>query len=140
MVKGIAQILPSDSDDWVRLKTPYDPTFVEKLKKSVDWKKRCWNKQNKEWQVHIDFLDVAIRIMSECYDDVVSELSQHHEDISACDDYEVLYMLPNAPKKVIIAVYKCLAKVYHPDVPGGSSAKMSKLNEAYSNIKKNFRK
>jgi hypothetical protein len=51
-------------------------------------------------------------------------------------DHAVLFVTSDAPKQVIEAAYKALARLYHPDVPGGDNAKMERLNVAYERIKK----
>ena len=50
--------------------------------------------------------------------------------------FERLHLLPDAPKEVIDAAYRALARMMHPDV-GGSNEQMQGPNEAYESIKKN---
>lgn len=50
-------------------------------------------------------------------------------------DHDALYVKPNAPKEVITAAYKALAKLYHPDT-GGNAARMQTVNLAYERLKK----
>jgi hypothetical protein len=45
-----------------------------------------------------------------------------------------LFLLPNAPADVITAVFRVLAKKYHPDM-GGSTEKMQRLNAAMEVLK-----
>ena len=45
-----------------------------------------------------------------------------------------LFLLPNAPADVITAVFRVLAKKYHPDT-GGSTEQMQQLNAAMEVIK-----
>jgi curved DNA-binding protein CbpA len=47
------------------------------------------------------------------------------------DYYEVLQVHPSAESEVIRAAYRTLARKYHPDVEGGSSARMIALNDAW---------
>jgi curved DNA-binding protein CbpA len=47
------------------------------------------------------------------------------------DYYEVLQVHPRAESEVIRAAYRTLARKYHPDVEGGSSARMIALNDAW---------
>jgi molecular chaperone DnaJ len=51
------------------------------------------------------------------------------------DPYEVLNVSPGASEEEIKAAYRKLAKIYHPDLNGGSpaaEAKMREINEAYT--------
>ena len=47
------------------------------------------------------------------------------------DYYEVLQVHPRAESEVIRAAYRALARKYHPDVEGGSSARMIAINDAW---------
>jgi curved DNA-binding protein CbpA len=49
--------------------------------------------------------------------------------------YVTLGVLPSAPRTVIEAAYRALAKGAHPDV-GGSEARMQALNAAMATIRK----
>lgn len=48
--------------------------------------------------------------------------------------YDVLCVTKAAPKQVIQAAYRALAKIHHPDV-GGSLQKMQELNRAWEALK-----
>jgi hypothetical protein len=48
--------------------------------------------------------------------------------------YRVLGVNPSAEEQVIKAAYKAMAKLFHPDVAGGSNEKMAEINEAYKQI------
>ena len=50
-------------------------------------------------------------------------------------DHATLYVTPDAPKEVIQAAYRALAKKFHPDL-GGDTAIMEKINVAYSNLER----
>lgn len=50
--------------------------------------------------------------------------------------YEIMMLHPSATAEVINAVYRALAKQYHPDHAGAAGArKMAQLNEAYAILK-----
>lgn len=52
----------------------------------------------------------------------------------------VLYLLPGAPKAVVDAAYRAVARLTHPDVNGSDKhADMVKVNLAYEAISKRFR-
>jgi hypothetical protein len=46
------------------------------------------------------------------------------------DPYEVLGMRPDAPQEALQAMYRFLAKTYHPDQSTGDATKMKELNAA----------
>ncbi len=48
------------------------------------------------------------------------------------DFYRVLEVDPAADAAVIRAAYRVLARVHHPDLPGGSHARMVEINQAWS--------
>jgi hypothetical protein len=49
-------------------------------------------------------------------------------------DYEILCLTSAAPPELIRMAYRVLAKLYHPDMPGGSVEKMQAVNAAYKNL------
>lgn len=51
--------------------------------------------------------------------------------------FATLYLLPTAPAEVAQAVYRVLAKQYHPDY-GGDLEKMKQINAAYDVVKGSF--
>jgi DnaJ-domain-containing protein 1 len=46
------------------------------------------------------------------------------------DPYAILGVTQTAPREVIEAAYRALARMYHPD-KGGSTAAMQRINQAY---------
>jgi curved DNA-binding protein CbpA len=50
------------------------------------------------------------------------------------DYYKILQVDPEAHPDVVRAAYRVLARVYHPDVEGGSAERMVALNNAWSII------
>lgn len=47
-----------------------------------------------------------------------------------------LWLLPGAPREVVDAVYKTLAKKYHPDTGEEDVRAMTRLNEAYRQLRR----
>src|SRR3954451_9624597 len=50
------------------------------------------------------------------------------------DYYKILHVDPEAHADVVKAAYRVLARLYHPDVEGGSTEKMIALNNAWAVI------
>ena len=48
------------------------------------------------------------------------------------DHYAVLQILPTADPVVVRAAYRALAGIHHPDLAGGSEARMRAVNEAWA--------
>ena len=48
------------------------------------------------------------------------------------DFYRILQVDPRAEPEVVRAAHRTLARKYHPDVPGGSEARMVAINQAWS--------
>lgn len=51
------------------------------------------------------------------------------------DAHSILHLLPNAPRLIVDAVWKALAKLHHPD-RGGDMETFKKYQEAYDKITK----
>jgi len=50
--------------------------------------------------------------------------------------HSLLHVLPAAPEPVVLAAYRALSKLLHPDISGrDSTADMRALNAAYANLK-----
>jgi DnaJ-class molecular chaperone len=54
-------------------------------------------------------------------------------NITVCNPYKILGVLPDAPEYVVKAVYKAVANKVHPD-KGGSDIEFRKIQEAYETI------
>lgn len=52
--------------------------------------------------------------------------------------YQTLYVTEDAPKQVIVAAYRALAQLHHPD-NGGDTEVMSRINAAYQELKRKER-
>lgn len=52
----------------------------------------------------------------------------------AQDSYKVLGVDKEAEEQVVKAAYRAKARLFHPDKPGGSNEKMTKINEAYHKV------
>lgn len=54
--------------------------------------------------------------------------------------HQVLHVTTDAPWEVVEAAYRALAKLKHPDVPGGSTEAFQSLGNAYAELKTNYYK
>ena len=53
-------------------------------------------------------------------------------------NYELLFVTESAPKIVVKAAYKALAKFYHPDGDSPDSERFVRIKEAYESIQKSW--
>jgi hypothetical protein len=53
--------------------------------------------------------------------------------LTASSAYRTLFLQPDAPPELIVAAYKTLAKLHHPDA-GGNPDRMRALNEAFEEL------
>jgi len=138
----------------IYLYTPYDAGFVSELKDLVPHDLRVWERDDKRWYVFESYADQAIRLAQHYWPAL--DLSEYQSSAygsgqgqrqsqgsrqqatwsnNGATDHDALYVKSNAPKEVIAAAYKALARLYHPDA-GGDAAKMQAVNLAYERLKK----
>ncbi len=94
---------------------------------------RRWYPEHKCWLIHEAHLQQLVDMLREREIEVYSPdlLGQSQSYDSR---YAALYLLPDAPWEVVQAVYRVLARLYHPDT-GGSTQRMVEINAAYAEIK-----
>lgn len=49
-------------------------------------------------------------------------------------NFKILELNNGASKEEIKAAFRRLAKIYHPDIPGGNEAKFKEISQAYSEL------
>lgn len=121
----------------------YDPTLVEEIKYHIDSTQRRWDAESRAWWFTANSIDrVLVLVDNYCTkrEREIDSLRSHQdgselseEDVAA---YLCLHVTPSAPDALILAAYRTLAKVYHPDV-GGSTQDMQRLNQAYKHLMPN---
>jgi len=130
-----AAINRSDKKGWVDLHTPYDKNFVQELKDRIQPSHRQWNPGQGVWHVNELFLDVAVELTRKFFNEVTTDLLQEEPKAVGNMFVPVLQALAGLPNDGMDKVYKTLAMALHPDV-GGSNELMTKLNQAYQEIRK----
>lgn len=133
--KRVASLRLADNDVFIIVEAPYDAGFTETLKSSIPQKKRLWDANDKAWFVVKDQLDKLTHILDQYYDEVI--LLGFPQQSIATDAWGKLYLTQGAPIEVIQAVYRVLAKKYHPDL-GGDVEKMKQINAAYKELMGEF--
>lgn len=130
--------------------TPWHPEFIDWLKANVPREERDYDPDDKSWYVSPIF---AERVKGKAqsfwpgikehrpFDSGRYEREQQRQQYQpppgpqASSDHAALFVTASAPKVVIVAAYKALARLYHPD-SGGDTAAMQRVNAAYESLKK----
>lgn len=142
--------------DRARLLTPYSAAFVDALKTAVPFRYLRWDQDTKSWVVRQPYIEDALRIAHDHYDEMVA-LEQAAGGVRSSSappprpahnaqqclsevrriwgEEAALGLLPDAPPSVVHAVYRALALLVHPD-RGGSHERMVEVNRAYELLKK----
>lgn len=128
------------SDGWSEIRTPYDAEFVSALKQEIPPSQRAWVPDGRYWMVRTS-LRRTILVLCHQYFGVVTEEEattpppppgpgQH-------PDYGLLFLLPTAPLFVVEAVYRAIARAWHPDVcrEPDATERMQRVNAAVDRIR-----
>jgi hypothetical protein len=70
------------------------------------------------------------------FNDCDIDIPQLYEPSSA---YASLHLLDSAPWEVVVAAYKAMSLLYHPDRTGGDDEKMKEINNAVDEIRKQIK-
>jgi hypothetical protein len=117
--------------------TPYNDVFLAALKEEVPAWARQWDKERKMWCVNATYERTLKVLLVACYGDFAEVLpAELGLGIDAghrmpANEFAALHLLPSAPPELVRVAYKCLAKLYHPDL-GGETEQMQALNAAYA--------
>lgn len=136
--KSKASIDRGDIANWLKITVPWinnvTRDFVDELKETVPSSNRKWDPDRKEWSISEMFLEELIPMLKRYFDEVITDLLEEPSipDNMFMPVFEALKGLPNDN---IDKIYKSLANALHPD-HGGSTEIMTKLNEAYGEVKK----
>ena len=95
-----------------------DASDIEELKIHIPVEYRFYDAGN--WYVHKDFLNAI--------------MTSVEPESSVLQDFQLLYLQPNAPEVIIDVVWRRLASMYHPD-KGGDPEDFKRLLAAYQRIK-----
>lgn len=131
------------ADGWSVFRVPYDHRWIAGVKEMVPGSAREWSPSVKEWSIAPGFASSVAMWTREVYGYVVDDdapgagahRTPEPEPIRRSDpDLAELHLLPSAPRVVIDAAYRALARSLHPDA-GGDTASMQTLNAAYGRLR-----
>ncbi len=134
-------------NDIAIIATPYSRVFVEELKAMVPHEYREWVAGEKVWRVQHPYDRQAASVLKKHFPHAEIEARWESSQRSSyqyqqpkpftgckCDaDHRALFICADAPREVVTAAYKALAKQTHPD-RGGDLIVMQKLNEVYERL------
>lgn len=136
MSNMIAELFYLDTSIWV--KAPYNILFVAEVKSKIPKDYRKWDPDERVWVINYCYEDKIIAICSTYFEDIAyyGEKKYSSKSIQSSPAYETLFLLPGAPKEVVIATYRALSKLYHPDVSNkpNTTERMKEINIAFDNI------
>lgn len=131
----IAELFYLDTSIWA--KTPYRAGFVTALKEKIPKEYRRWEPDEKVWVISYAYEAQIVALCSTYFDDIAYYGKKKYATaIQSSPAYQTLHLLPSAPKEVIIATYRALSRLYHPDVNKAPNAteKMKRINVAFEEI------
>ncbi len=132
----VVELFYMDTTIWC--KSPYKANFVAAIKEKIPQDYRYWDKDEKVWKVSYTYEDELIGLCETYYSDIAKYGERRYNTavIQPSPTYQTLYLLPTAPKEVVLAAYRALSKLYHPDISKDSNAteKMKRINTAFDEI------
>lgn len=127
------------NDGSVDITFRYHPDLVEDLKLGIPSWQRSYDPTTKTWTVESEYANDASDILLGYYPN--AEVVRGNVSAGREGDYATLYLLPTAPPSVVVATYRALAKLNHPDLlPEGERERatrhMQAINDAYGRLSK----
>jgi hypothetical protein len=127
-----ARILKSKRANWFDISTPYNADFVSNIKTLFATSMRSYNPDTKMWSIHSAALGEIVNLLNIYFDEVINCVDEV-KALPTGDIFGELFKM--VPKEYADKVYLALSQAVHPD-HGGSNEDMTKLNQAYQNVKK----
>ncbi len=127
----------NNRDGSVTLWFPYNPALVQRIKGIPIRYRRYDPDDDHSWQVWSPYVDSALRAFFDFHmgapgydEEPPRSYTKPHAWQGSGDPYAILHLQPTAPRSVVDAAYRALAKENHPDI-GGDPAIMRRLTEAH---------
>ena len=127
-----ASINRSTMQGWVDVISPFNSRYIEDLKTVIQPSHRKWDPDQRVWHVNEIFLEELVGLLKMHFDEVVTDLTEPPTDNMFVPLFAALQGMPDG---TMDKVYRTLSQALHPD-HGGSTELMSKLNNAYDEVKK----
>jgi hypothetical protein len=88
-----------------------------------------------EIEVERDYWDYGHRSSRRDYQHRQQQSTKAPSKLEAA--YRILYVVPEAPREVVLAAHRALVKLHHPDA-GGDTAVMSRINDSLDTIRERW--
>jgi len=124
---------------WIKVRTPYVPSFVADLKAIIPRGQRKWDPDEKVWCVDPAYDEDLIALCERMFDrvevvEVEPEVVEVPVAVSGTDPAgEMIRLCPDA---TLQKVYRVIAASLHPDAPDGDASKFVLLGQAFEQLKK----
>jgi len=116
------------SDDLYEVYFPRNVKFEDFLRNVLKPDLRAWSPTRRCWVVVPEAVGLIRKVASDYFEDI------YFTEKIPNSNYEILYLLPEAPIEVVKAAYKVLVKKYHPDSSTADHKKFLEISEAYKKI------
>ncbi len=129
--KGVAKVWLDETRGVLIARTPFSSQFISHIKAQIPRDSRRWNPETKNWEVEMEYVDQLLSILRVCYDEVLEPNVSPIVAPSSSD------LFPFLTKDDIKAIYRLLAKRYHPDSTKTDGSMMVKINDWFKRFNKN---
>jgi hypothetical protein len=118
---------------------PYHPALIADWKAAIPFRWRSFDPDSKAWRFWGGYQHLAIALLLQCFPEAeVPRGSRTRITVvtepTGDGHFASLHLLPSAPRALIDAAYRTLARLHHPDV-GDDPKAMRALNEAHNALK-----
>ena len=117
--------LTTDPDGSLCMESPYDASFVERLKLTIPYDGRTWDPSRKRWLISMLYEADLLHLLQQAGADIkddrvhagpVTAVPPMPADLKAA--FDALFVAYTAPLCVAVAAYRALSKYWHPDKGG----------------------
>ena len=121
--------IDSNSGD-VKLRTPYNKTFIDELKNIIPYQNRRWVADEKLWSVDIHFMEKALALCEKYFKvETVPTENIVIEEKEDCYSIFIKYLSMKSLKRI----WKIVISELHPDISGNNDL-FVKVKDAYEEI------
>lgn len=109
-------------------KFPYDEKVIKEIKDRIPTGKKMWKSETKIWEFSVETIKEIVSILEAHFEKVIDLTKEEQQVVLQGGVKDLLLNLLDADDKK--AIYRILARKYHPDA-GGDGKKMSEINAIF---------